>query len=227
MMDIGSRHNEREDMDKTVFDVLNNANVNGHTEKVKADYGKELTYLSWAWAWAEVKKRYPDANYEIEKFNGLPYVFDELTGYMVYTKVTIEGICHEMWLPVMNSNNKAMKATPYTYKTKNGDKTVEAATMFDINKAIMRCLTKNLAMFGLGLYIYAGEDIPEVEKTAEEETQLKAMTEELKDLYVRAGGKNFEKWVTDCKGISAETYPTMKAKLLKQINESMAKEKKA
>lgn len=92
----------------TVFDVLNGANVNAHTEKVESDNGKELTYLSWCWAWAEVKRRYPDANYEIEKFDGLPYVYDELTGYMVYTKVTIEGITHEMWLPVMNGANKAM-----------------------------------------------------------------------------------------------------------------------
>ena len=210
-----------------VFDVLNNTNVNGHTEKVKTDYGKELTYLSWAWAWAEVKKKYPDANYEIEKFNGLPYVFDELTGYMVYTKVTIEGVTHEMWLPIMNSNNKAMKATPYKYTTKSGERTVEAATMFDVNKAIMRCLTKNLAMFGLGLYIYAGEDIPEAEKSAEEEAQLKAMTEELKTLYDQAGGKDFVKWSESCGGVNSENYPKMKTKLLKQINDKAEKEKKA
>ena len=107
----------------------------------------------------------------------LPYVYDEKTGYMVFTKVEIEGITHEMWLPVMDSANKAMKDKPYTYKVKKYnyqtksyepiEKTVEAATMFDINKTIMRCLTKNLAMFGLGLYIYAGEDLPE--NLAEEE----------------------------------------------------------
>jgi hypothetical protein len=102
---------------KSVFEVLFDTNVNGHTEGRNG-----LTYLSWAWAWAEVKKIYPDAQYEIEKFNGLPYVFDELTGYMVYTKVTIQGITHEMWLPVMDSANKAMKATPYTYETKYGEK---------------------------------------------------------------------------------------------------------
>lgn len=143
----------------SVFENLNNANVNGHTEEKNG-----LTYLSWAWAWAEVKKAYPDANYTIEKFNGLPYVYDENTGYMVYTTVTIEGITHEMWLPVMDGANKAMKAEPYKYTTRYGEKTCEAATMFDVNKAIMRCLVKNLAMFGLGLYIYAGEDLPESEK---------------------------------------------------------------
>ena len=142
---------------KSVFDTLNEINVNEHTEKKK-----ELTYLSWAWAWAEVKKKYPLATYEIEKFeNNLPYVFDEKTGYMVFTKVTIEGETHEMWLPVMDANNRAMLCEQYTVKTRNGEIVVQPATMFDVNKAIMRCLTKNLAMFGLGLYIYAGEDLPE------------------------------------------------------------------
>ena len=79
---------------------------------------------------------------------------------MVYTNVTIEGITREMWLPVMDGNNRAMKNEPYEIMTKYGKKiTVDAATMFDINKTIMRCLTKNLGMFGLGLSLYAGEDI--------------------------------------------------------------------
>lgn len=161
----------------TVFDELNAINVNDKTEKKKSG-GTELTYLSWTWAWAEVKKRFPDAHYEIVMHNGLPYVYDENTGYMVFTNVTIDGITHTMWLPVMDGANKAMKNQPYTYSTKyNGEKTVEAATMFDVNKTIMRCLVKNLAMFGLGLYIYAGEDLPEVEveeqKTAQEVAKKK------------------------------------------------------
>lgn len=205
--------------ERTIFDTLYSANVNEHTEKVENDYGKTLTYLSWCWAWAEVKKHYPDANYEIEKFNGLPYVFDELTGYMVYTKVTIEGITHEMWLPVMDSKNKAMKATPYTYQTKKGERTVEAATMFDINKAIMRCLTKNLAMFGLGLYIYAGEDIPESEKN----DAIEDMTNDLKELYKQTSGKDFDKWVKSCGGVTVENYPKMKTLLKKQITDSKEK----
>ena len=146
------------------FEILNAIDVNDKTE-TKSDGTTELTYLSWAWAWQELKKKFPGATYEIEKFeNNLPYVYDEKTGYMVFTKVTIEDITHEMWLPVMNGANKAMKDKPYSYKTKYGEKSVEAATMFDINKTIMRCLTKNLAMFGLGIYIYAGEDLPEDKK---------------------------------------------------------------
>lgn len=176
----------------TVFDELNAINVNDKTEKKKSG-GTELTYLSWTWAWAEVKKRYPDAHYEIVMHDGLPYVYDENTGYMVFTNVTIDGITHTMWLPVMDGANKAMKNQPYTYSTKyNGEKTVEAATMFDVNKTIMRCLVKNLAMFGLGLYIYAGEDLPEAEieeqKTAQEVAKKKlskivnSQLEELKKL---------------------------------------------
>lgn len=152
-----------------IFEKLNQINVNEKTEKRKGDNGKELTYLSWAWAWSEIKKVYPEANYEIKKFeNNLPYIFDEKTGYMVFTSITIENLTYEMWLPVMNSNNRAMKSEPYEYTTKYGTKTVESATMFDINKTIMRCLAKNLAMFGLGLYIYAGEDLPENEQDNEE-----------------------------------------------------------
>lgn len=147
-----------------VFETLNALNVNEHTEKKKT--GKaELTYLSWPWAWAEVKKRYPKAHYEVKRFeNGLPYTYDPLTGYMVYTSVTIESVTHEMWLPVMDGTNRAMKSEPYEYVTKYSSGTVAAATMTDINKTIMRCLVKNLAMFGLGLYIYAGEDLPETEE---------------------------------------------------------------
>ena len=130
---------------KELFDKLYGTDVNNRTEKKNG-----LTYLSWAWAWAEFKKACPDATYEIVKQeNGLPYAYDQNTGYMVYTRVTACGVTHEMWLPVMDYRNKALQ--------------VGQATMFDINKTIMRCLTKNLAMFGLGLYIYAGEDLPDGE----------------------------------------------------------------
>lgn len=189
----------------TVFEELNAINVNEKTEKKKSG-GTELTYLSWTWAWAEVKKRFPEAHYEIVMYDGLPYVYDENTGYMVFTNVTIDGITHTMWLPVMDGANKAMKNKPYTYSTKyNGEKTVDAATMFDVNKTIMRCLVKNLAMFGLGLYIYAGEDLPEVEveenKTAQEVAKKKlekidaVQLRELKALLARNGIE--EKFVLD------------------------------
>ena len=146
----------------SAFDVLVKVNVNDHTE-TKNTGKASLTYLSWPWAWSEVKSRYPDATYSVWRNpdTNLPYVFDPFTGYMVSTSVTIEGTTHEMWLPVMDERNNAMKGDEYKIKTKYGETTVREASMFDVNKTIMRCLVKNLAMFGLGLYIYAGEDLPE------------------------------------------------------------------
>lgn len=173
------------------FEQLLSLNVNDKTEK-KGD----LTYLSWSFAWGEFKKVYPEAVYEVIKFDGLPYAYDENTGYMVYTKVTAENLTHEMWLPVMDGKNDAMKAQLYTYKAMRWNKqsrkkeevevTVQGATMFDVNKTIMRCLVKNLAMFGLGLYIYAGEDLPE---PSEEEKAKQAESEKQEILEQYDGGK--------------------------------------
>ena len=142
-----------------VFMKLWNTDVSSQVEKKNT--GKvELSYLSWAWAWKYVRQLYPDATYEVIKNeNGLPYFVDPEVGIMVYTRVTIGEETHEMWLPVMDGANNAMKLQPYTIKTRWGDKPVDAATMFDINKTVMRCLTKNLAMFGLGLRLFAGEDV--------------------------------------------------------------------
>ena len=170
-----------------VFEKLSAINVNDKVEKKS-----NLTYLSWSFAWAEVKKAYPDATYQVkgDPTTQKPYFFDENLGYMVMTEVTIEGQTLEMWLPVMDGANKSMTNKPYTYQTRYGEKSVDAATMFDINKTLMRCLTKNLAMFGLGHYIYAGEDLPEgdspapvvakatpIASTTEEKTALKLGTQ--------------------------------------------------
>lgn len=155
-----------------IFESLFTLDVGEHVEKKNT--GKAtLSYLSWPWAWAEVKRRYPAVNYEIVKnSDNMPYFASPL-GIMVYTRVTLEGITHEMWLPVMDGANNAMKMEPYEITTKFGSKQVNAATMMDINKTVMRCLVKNLAMFGIGLYIYAGEDLPsetlEVRKAKEDE----------------------------------------------------------
>ncbi len=134
-------------------------NVNDHIEKKNG-----LSYLSWAWVWDIFKQHYPDAEYQVIKSDdGIPY-FETSAGAMVYTEVTAGGLTHEMWLPVMDGANNAMKAESYEYDTKYGKKTVAAFDMFDVNKTIMRCLVKNLAMFGLGIYIYAGEDLPDDDK---------------------------------------------------------------
>lgn len=128
----------------SVFETLSNINVNGHTELK----GK-LTYLSWAWAWAEVKKAYPDAFYTIyENASGLFYHTDGKTCW-VKTGVTIDGLEHIEYLPVMNNTNRSIP--------------IESVTSTDVNRAIQRSLTKACARHGLGLYIYAGEDLPESE----------------------------------------------------------------
>lgn len=144
-------------MEGNYFKKLYDIDVSDRTYKKK-----DLTYLSWASAWSELKKVYPDATYEIKKFteNQLPYLETPL-GIVVFTSVTVNGVTHEMELPVMDVSNKSMKSEPYTYSTKNGDKNVEAATMFDVNKTIMRCLTKNIAMHGIGLFIYEKDDQPQ------------------------------------------------------------------
>lgn len=157
-----------------VFEKLNNIDVGEHIDKKN-----NLNYLSWSWAWAEFKKVYPDATYTIWRDEqGKPYIFDPELGYMVFTEVTVGDLTHSMWLPVMDNRNNAMKNVEYSYK-KYGTRseTVQPATMFNVNTAIMRCLTKNLAMFGLGLYIYAGEDVPnddsETKPVVEEEKPQK------------------------------------------------------
>ena len=124
---------------KSVFEVLNAINVNEHTEKKN-----NLTYLSWAWAWAEVKKHYPDAYYTIyENRDGLNYHTDGRTCW-VKTGVTINGLEHIEYLPVMDFRK------PLSVTTR--------LPSFDV-KAIQRSLTKAVARHGLGLYIYAGEDL--------------------------------------------------------------------
>ena len=124
------------------FKKINSINVNDKTEKKG-----NLTYLSWAWAWGEVKKLFPDTTYTIyENADGLNYHTDGKTCW-VKTGVTINGLEHIEYLPVMDLKNKSLP--------------LAEVTSFDVNKAIQRSLTKALARHGLGLYIYAGEDLPE------------------------------------------------------------------
>lgn len=128
------------------FAKLNGINVNDHVEKKNG-----LTYLSWAWAWAEVKKMFPEAEYTVYEnanLGGMPYFTDGNT-CMVKCGVTVNGIEHVEWLPVMDNRNKSIP--------------LSNVTSFDINKSVQRALTKACARHGLGLYIYSGEDLPEQE----------------------------------------------------------------
>jgi hypothetical protein len=124
------------------FTELNSINCSDKVEKKNG-----LSYISWAFAWAEIKKKHPDATYTIyENKDGWNYFTDERTGW-VKTGVTVNGIEHIEYLPIMDYRNKSIPA--------------DSITSFDVNKSIQRSLTKACARHGLGLYIYAGEDLPE------------------------------------------------------------------
>lgn len=136
---------------KSVFETLNAIDCNEHLEKKNG-----LTYLSWAWAWQILKKNYPQATYTIyEDANGRFYHTDGKTAW-VKTGVTVEGIENIEYLPVMDYRNQSIP--------------VEKLTSFDVNKSIQRSLTKAVARHGLGLYVYAGEDLPDeaqIQQTAQ------------------------------------------------------------
>ena len=135
---------------KSTFAVLNAINCNEHTEKKNG-----LTYLSWAWAWGIAKTYFPEAQYTIyDNPDGWNYWTDGRTCW-VKTGVTIAGQEYIEELPVMDSRNRSLP--------------LDAVTSFEVNKAIQRSLTKALARHGLGLYIYAGEDLPD----ATDETEAK------------------------------------------------------
>ena len=151
--------------EKSVFGVLNAINCNGHTEKKNG-----LTYLAWAWAWQMVKENYPTAFYTIyENADGLNYHTDGRTCW-VKTGVTIEGLEHIEYLPVMDFRNASIAK--------------DKVTSMDVNKAIQRSLTKACARHGLGLYIYAGEDLPsgEAEKmSADDEADYELACQRIKE----------------------------------------------
>ena len=160
---------------KELIEKLLKTNVNEHTEKKNG-----LTYLSWAWAWAEALKADSSAWYKIEMFGDKCYMDINGTA-MVFVTVTMYGKPMTCQLPVMDYRNKAIP---------NPD-------AFAVNTAIMRCMTKALSLHGLGLYIYAGEDLPEGESdegTPDEGKMLDYIAaieatitlDELKDIYIRA-----------------------------------------
>ena len=129
-------------MGDNYFAELAKVDVSDHIEKKG-----QFTYLSWAYAVSELKKRHPDATWEVRRFDGLPYQKTEL-GYMVEVAVTVNGVTHSQIHPVLDGRNKPL----------------QSPTVFDINTSIQRALVKAIALHGLGLYIYAGEDLPEATK---------------------------------------------------------------
>jgi len=149
---------------KSVYAVLSKVNVNDKTEKKNG-----LTYLSWAWAWGVLKEHYPTASYTIyENAQGWNYHTDGKTAW-VKTGVTVEGIEHIEYLPVMDFRNKSIPT--------------EQLTSFDVNKTIQRSLTKAVARHGLGLYVFAGEDLPE-DNDVKPNQLVKNETEKARDTTV-------------------------------------------
>jgi len=149
----------------TVQDLLT-LNVNEHTEK-KAN----LTYLSWAWAWAEALKADANAHFQVQMWGkgGEEKCYMEINGTaMVWVTVTLFSKPMTCQLPVMDSGNKAIPLAGYTAVNKFGKEYRVECDAFAVNTAIMRCMTKALSLHGLGLYIYAGEDLPEGEPTVAE-----------------------------------------------------------
>ena len=140
------------------FEELNKIDVSEKIEKKN-----NLSYLSWAWAWGELKKRHPTASYTVyENADGWNYFTDGRTAW-VKTGVSVDGLEHIEYLPVMDFRNKSIP--------------LEQVTSFDVNKTIQRSLTKAVARHGLGLYIYAGEDLPEQEKPELPQELLTAIAE--------------------------------------------------
>lgn len=163
-----------EENNKSVFQTLFAINMNDKVEKKNG-----LSYVSWAFAWGEVKKHYPNATYTIyereTEFGLVNYYTDGRTCW-VKTGVTIEGLEHIEELPVMDFKNKSIP--------------LNAVTSMDVNKAIQRSLTKAVARHGLGLYIYAGEDLPEEEKLQEEAEQQNSVTATEKQIELIKGAYN-------------------------------------
>ena len=136
--------------DKSVFETLSSIDCNSKVEKKNG-----LNYLSWAYAWGELLKAYPDSTFKVyENKDGWNYFTDGKTAW-VKTGVTVKGVEHIEYLPVMDYRNKSIS--------------LASITSYDVNKAIQRSITKAIARHGLGLYIYAGEDLPEDAQAASSE----------------------------------------------------------
>lgn len=183
-------------MSENYFQELNSVNVSDKVEKKNG-----LSYLSWAWAWGEVKKRYPDSNYKIyETEQGCIYWTDGRTAW-VKTGVTVNGVEHIEYLPVMDFRNNSIP--------------VEKITSFDVNKAIQRSLTKAVARHGLGLYIYAGEDLPEEDTVKVDDFKKNATSEKrARTAEAKTGKKSVSEMTLD------ERYELAIAFLDKQTEET-------
>ena len=165
-------------------------NVNDHTERKG-----NLTYLSWAWAWAEVLKIDPAARYTVHEWADMPVCYLRNGTAMVKVSVEIKGDIKTCLLPVMDNRNRSI-ADPDS---------------FAVNTAIMRCLTKCIALFGLGLYIFAGEDLPEGGEKPEPDPEVLAQISACAD--VAALTALFKLLPVDARGLHMDAFTTRKKEL--------------
>ena len=182
----------------SVFETLSAIDVSGKTEKKS-----NLTYLSWAWAWGELKNKYPDASYKIYENEiddllihgeqafpikrNVNYFTDGRTAW-VKVGVTVDGQEHIEMLPVMDHRNKSIA--------------LNALDSFAVNKTIQRALTKAIARHGLGLYIYAGEDLPEAVKEEKQNEQALTALQNALNVYKKANGLDLTQAFVDIRELT-------------------------
>lgn len=189
-------------MTENYFTTLNQVDVSKHVEKKGG-----FSYLSWAYAVSELKKRHPSATWEFKRFDGLPYQKTEL-GYFVEACVTVENVTHCQIHPVLDNRNKPLTSP----------------TVFDINTSNQRALVKAIALHGLGLYIYAGEDLPEtdvaplVKITAD---QKKAFAEQIRAALSNGDDAELSKlwaeWGTDEKVVLWALFNSQERSAMKSL----------
>jgi len=187
-----------------------------------------LTYLSWAKAWGLLKATCPEANYRIKTFNEYPYLHDPLLGYMVFTEVTANGETLPMHLVVLDHNNMPLKSSPYTYQVKEYkqgaatgkmiEKTVPICDMADINNSIMRCLTKNISLFGIGHQFYLKDGLtPQYfsgDSLTEDDESIRILQNKIKDIKDNVEFESFTQDKTNAYFI--KKYPIIKSMLTKK-----------
>ncbi|MDB8436755.1 DUF1071 domain-containing protein [Turicibacter sanguinis] len=177
------------EFDVNLFNKLYNLDVSVYKEQLKTKTAT-LDYLSWAQAYQLLIHQDPNADVKIcEAEDGFP-LFSRGDHHFVKTEVTAFGKTKPCWLPVMDNNHRAVKDAPYQVPTKNGSISVPAMNARHINDSIMRCMVKNIALFGIGLKLYTGEDLrqyKEVESVQEEsitKTQMNQINELSKEKKV-------------------------------------------
>ena len=171
-----------------VWNNLSKIDCNEHTEKKG-----NLTYLSWAWAWGMMMQNYPDATYRFKEWEGYDVLYYKNGTAAVSCEMTVNNTTHTMWLAVMDHKNQA----------------VVNPTATQISNTKMRCLVKTMAMFGLGHYIYAGEDVPEDLSVSDEERQaelIKLMSDASQVAKLKAVITQQSKWVKSMETKNPEIF---------------------